>query len=433
MRLSGRHFRVPPFPHHQYMISQTQKYFEHPGILSALFMDHRNMQSQLKMGKRFGVMIPRALLMDPTGSCNLKCSGCWAGGYGKEDSLSYETMDRIVREAEELGVKYIFFSGGEPLIRGKDIIRLCEVHRKVGFSAYTNGTLIDAAFADEVARVGNLNLSLSIDGFREKTDQRRGTGVFDKVVHAMDLLRERGVAFGFSACYHSGNAEEVSGDAFLDFLREKGCWAGWMFTYVPLGRNADLSMVCSPEQRAAVAERTASYTKRHGMTLIDFWNNGHLTGGCVGGGMGFVHINARGDVEPCAFSHWSDRNINQSSLVEALKSPLFVNYQSRQPFNKNPKRACPLLDNPEAIAAVIAETGACSTEGESAETAVEFAAKMAPIAASWAPVGDRLFHEMPAGRRRNAEAFVLLQKLRLFVSGRKYVVPAKSSSHDVES
>ena len=414
IRLSGSRIQVPPFPHHKYMISQTQRYFAHPDLLNALFMDNRILQTQLKKGNRFGVMVPRALLVDPTGDCNLHCTGCWAGGYGGKDSLSFETLDRIVREAEELGIKYVFFSGGEPLLRKNDIIRLCEAHRSVSFSAYTNGTLIDAPFADEVARVENLNLSLSLDGFREQTDKRRGTGVFDKVVRAMDLLHEHDVAFGFSACYHADNADEVSGDAFLDFLREKGCWTGWMFTYVPVGRDADLSMVCRPEQREAVARRTADYTRRHGMTLIDFWNNGHLSGGCVGGGMGFAHINARGDVEPCAFSHWSDRNIHRSSLVEALNSPLFRSYQSRQPFNRNPMRACPLLDNPEAISAMVRESGALSTEWASPETADEFAKKIAPIAASWAPVAERMFHSLPIPARLNARIFFLFQKIRLF-------------------
>lgn len=400
------------------MISQTQWYFEHPDLLNAMFMDNRILQTQLKMGKRHGVMVPRALLVDPTGNCNLNCIGCWAGGYGRKDSLSFETLERIVREAEELGIKYIFFSGGEPLMRKQDIIRLCETHRSVSFAAYTNGTLIDEAFADEVARVENLNLSLSIDGFQEQTDKRRGAGVFDKVVHAMDLLRDRNVAFAFSACYHSGNAEEVSGEDFLDFLREKGCWAGWMFTYVPVGGDADISLVCRPEQRADVAKRTAAYSKKHGMTIIDFWNNGHLAGGCVGGGMGFAHINARGDVEPCAFSHWSDRNINHSSLVEVLKSPLFRSYQARQPFSGNPLRSCPLLDNPEAIASMVGETGALSTEWTSPESIGRFAAKMAPIASAWAPEAERLFHSLPLPCRLNVGVFFLFQKIRLFFSRR---------------
>lgn len=269
-----------------------------------------------------------------------------------------------------------------------------------------------------MARVENLNLSLSIDGFQEQTDKRRGAGVFDKVVHAMDLLRDRNVAFAFSACYHSGNAEEVSGEDFLDFLREKGCWAGWMFTYVPVGGDADISLVCRPEQRADVAKRTAAYSKKHGMTIIDFWNNGHLAGGCVGGGMGFAHINARGDVEPCAFSHWSDRNINHSSLVEVLKSPLFRSYQARQPFSGNPLRSCPLLDNPEAIASMVGETGALSTEWTSPESIGRFAAKMAPIASAWAPEAERLFHSLSLPGRMNVGAFFLLQKIRLFFSRR---------------
>ena len=132
--------------------------------------------------------------------------------------------------------------------------------------------------------------------------------------------------------------------------------------------------------------------------------------------MGFAHINARGDVEPCAFSHWSDRNINHSSLVEALKSPLFRSYQARQPFSGNPLRSCPLLDKPEAIASMVGETGASSTEWKSPESVVEFAEKMAPIASAWAPEADRLFHAFSFPGRLNVGIFYLFQKIRLFIS-----------------
>jgi MoaA/NifB/PqqE/SkfB family radical SAM enzyme len=168
--------------------------------------------------------IPRALLMDPTSRCNLRCTGCWASGYQRDD-LPFELMDRILTEAESLRVRYCFLSGGEPLIRKDDLLSLIEKHPRISFCAYTNGLLIDEAFADRMTELGNLSVSLSLEGFREQTDARRGPGVYDRVMETMDLLRQRGLSFSFSACYHSGNYETVSSDAFLDWMREKGCGA----------------------------------------------------------------------------------------------------------------------------------------------------------------------------------------------------------------
>ncbi len=202
-------------------------------------------------------------------------------------------------------------------------------------------------------------------------------------------------------------------------MREKGCWFGWLFTYVPVGADADLAMVCTPEQRRIVMARTIQYAKRQRMPLIDFWNAGHVTGGCIGGGRGFAHINARGDVEPCAFSHWSDRNIYEASLVDALRSPLFQAYQAGQPFDRNPTRSCPLLDHPEAIAHMVTQTGARSTELVAPEQVHVFERKMQPVATAWANEANRAWRQLPLLGRYNVGFFRSLLQLRRWVAGLK--------------
>ena len=58
-----------------------------------------------------------------------------------------------------------------------------------------------------------------------------------------------------------------------------------------------------------------------------------------------MHINANGDIEPCAFIHYSDSNVYDHTLIEAFKRPLLTQYRENQPFNQNHVRPCPLLDN----------------------------------------------------------------------------------------
>lgn len=124
--------------------------------------------------KKYGVNVPWTILMDPTSACNLKCTGCWAAEYGHRMSMDFETLDRIIAEAKDLGVYMFIFSGGEPLVRKKDIIRLCEKHPECYFLAFTNGTLIDEAFADEMLRVGNFAPAISVEGYEEETDMQQG-------------------------------------------------------------------------------------------------------------------------------------------------------------------------------------------------------------------------------------------------------------------
>jgi MoaA/NifB/PqqE/SkfB family radical SAM enzyme len=198
-----------------------------------------------------GCNCPWAILMDPTTACNLHCNGCWAANYtdSKQKSLTFDELDSIITQGVELGTYIYLFTGGEPTLRKKDLIRLCEKHPDCYFSAFTNGTLVDEEFADEILRVKNFMPAFSIEGNREATDSRRGAGTYDKVVHAMDLLRERRLPFGASICYTSQNYDSVTSDEYVQFLVDKGVLFAWIFTYMPVGLGR--SRGASRHRRAA--------------------------------------------------------------------------------------------------------------------------------------------------------------------------------------
>ena len=183
----------------------------------------RGYKTSLAMKEKYGCNIPWIILMDPTTACNLHCTGCWAAEYGNRLNLSYEMMDKIITEGKELGIYAYLFTGGEPLVRRDDIIKLCEKHKDVAFHAFTNGTLIDQKFCDDLLRVGNFFVSVSIEGFEESNDGRRGNGHYKKALAAMDLMHENHIPFGVSICYTSQNYLTVTSDDFLDMLIDKGC------------------------------------------------------------------------------------------------------------------------------------------------------------------------------------------------------------------
>ena len=345
---------------------------------------------RIKLKEKLQQQIPWAVLMDPTSACNLECIGCWAKDYDKTDSLSFELMDRIVSEGKEIGTCTYIFSGGEPLIRKNDIIRLCEKHSECYFLAFTNGTLITEKFAKEVARVGNFSPGISIEGFEEMTDFRRGKGTYQKVIRAMDILKSHGILYGFSATYHRRNTDVIASEEFLDLMEEKGCHYGWYFTYIPVGRDAQPDLIVTPEQRAFMFHRIREARKKRPMFLMDFWNDGEFIGGCIAGGRKYLHINARGDVEPCAFIHYSNVNIKDMSLKQALRQPIFEEYRKNQPFNHNHLRPCPCLDNPEKLRNMVNASKAKSTQLNDLESVEDFTAKCENHARGWAPVADAL-------------------------------------------
>lgn len=221
-----------------------------------------------EMRKKYDCNIPWLILMDPTSACNLHCTGCWAAEYGNRLNLTYNDLDSVITQGKELGIYFYMYTGGEPLVRKDDIIKLCKKHNDCAFHAFTNGTLVDEAFCEQMKEVGNLSLSISLEGFEKVNDLRRGAGVYEKVLHAMDLLKASGQIFGTSICYTSKNIETVTSDEFLDMIIEKGCRFTWYFHYMPVGNDAAPELLPSPEQRTGVYEKIRHYRAKIGRAHV---------------------------------------------------------------------------------------------------------------------------------------------------------------------
>lgn len=293
-----------------------------------------------------GFYPPDAMLISPTMRCNLHCYGCYSGLYSTSEDLPFEVMDRLVSECKEMGIHLVLMTGGEPLLR-KDLFDLFEKHEDTIFQIYTNATLIDEKMVDRFVELGNVVPAISLEGLKEETDRRRGEGQFDRISRVMGWLKSAGIFFAVSTTQTSENTDVLTSDAFVDFLVEKGCILVWNFHYVPIGRNPDLSLMATPEQRNQTRERLAYFRATKPILFVDFWNDGCLTQGCIAAGRKYFHVNARGDIEPCVFCHFASDNIKEKSLAEALNSPLFREIRARQPFSENYFRPCLLIDHPE--------------------------------------------------------------------------------------
>lgn len=348
---------------------------------------------QDKLMAKYGCNIPWAILLDPTSACNLHCTGCWAAEYGHNLSMDYDTLNSIIEQGKELGVFAYLYSGGEPLVRKHDIIKLCEQHPDCAFLAFTNGTLIDEKFADDMLRVKNFVPAISVEGFEAENDYRRGEGCYQAVVKAMELLRSKKLPFGISCAYTRQNTEVIGSEEFIDDMIEKGAKFAWFFTYMPVGNGAVPELLVTPEQREFMYHQLRKFRETKPIFTIDFWNDGEYSNGCIAGGRRYLHINANGDIEPCAFIHYSDSNIHDTTLLEALQRPLFMQYHKGQPFNDNHLRPCPLLDNPQCLTDMVDKSGAQSTEMMHPEDVQELCGKCRAAADAWAPVADRLWGE----------------------------------------
>ena len=252
------------------------------------------------------------LVISPGKACNLRCVGCYANSGAHREKLDWATFERTVREAHDTwGTRVFVISGGEPLAwrdGSRTFLDLAERFPDCFFVMYTNGTLIDAAVAKRMGRLGNVSPALSIEGMKERTDARRGDGVFDKVLAAMELLRREGVIIGVSLTATRLNSDEILSDEVVEtFFDGLGASYAFVFHYMPIGRSFTLDLMMTPEQRLRLFERVWWLVRNRHIFIADFWNSATATNGCLAAGRagGYFHVNWNGDVSPCVFFPYS--------------------------------------------------------------------------------------------------------------------------------
>jgi len=302
-----------------------------------------------------GFRPPFVMILSPTLHCNLRCKGCYTLGYGTKPELPYELVKKVLGECQKIGIHFITVLGGEPFVY-PNLFQMIEEHPEIFFQVYTNGTLMTREKAKRLSDLGNAMVVISIEGYEKETDRWRGKGVYQKIMNAFDDLRETRVLIGTSATVTKENVDVVASEEFVDFMLEKGTFAQMYFLYIPVNGQADFSLMVTPEQRNHLRKQVMYFRDTKPMFFLDFWNDGPHINGCIAGGRRYFHLNAKGDVEPCVYTHIATDNIYNTTLSEALNSPLFRSIRARQPHNLNHLRPCMIIDNPHVMRELIEET-----------------------------------------------------------------------------
>ncbi len=322
-------------------------------------------QKKKQFLEQYGTSQPSLLLISPSKACNLRCTGCYADSDQHVQALDWDIVDRIITEAYDLwGVQFTVISGGEPMAyrsQGKDILDLAEKHSNNYFMFYTNGTLLTDKVIQRMADLGNIVPMISLEGWRERTDARRGAGVFDAVISAFDRLCQAGVIYGTSITPTRDNAEEILSDEFMDFLfLEKHVSVAWLFQYMPIGRSPSLNLMPTPQQRIEMWRKSWELVRQKGYFIADFWNSGTAVDGCLSAGGhgngGYFYIDWNGNVNPCVFVPFSPVNIKDvyaqgGNLNDVFAQPFFADLRKFQiglkerTHGQNVLNPCPIRDH----------------------------------------------------------------------------------------
>lgn len=355
---------------------------------------------------QLGYRPPFIMILSPTLHCNLRCKGCYTLGYGMKPELSFEVADKLLAECDELGIHFITILGGEPLVY-PHLFPLLQKYPDIFFQVYTNGTLMTRDTARRFSELGNTVVVVSIEGDEQETDSWRGKGVYRKIMQAFEYLNEARVLYGTSATVTRQNARVVSSFDFIDKMIALGSIAQMYFLYIPVNGQADFNLMVTPEHRDLLRRQVLAIRDSRPIFVLDFWNDGPYVDGCIAGARRYFHVNAKGDVEPCVYTHIAVDNIKEKTLKEALNSRLFRHVRNCQPHNPNHLRPCMIIDNPQAMREVIRKTGAHFTHPGAEEIYTVHKDRMDAYARRWGELADRIWEEeYRKGRRTEAEAAV---------------------------
>ena len=308
-----------------------------------------------------GEHTPGFLICSVTSSCNLHCAGCYSRCINTttdgvpEGQLSGEEWLRIFREAQELGISFILVAGGEPLLR-RDIIEGAGSVSNIIFPIFTNGTYIDEAYLKLFDRCRNLIPVMSIEGGKETTDQRRGPGMYEVITGNMEEFQKRGLLFGASITVTTENIREVTSPDYVDLLLRKGCRMILYIEFVPVTEEAQYLAPGDPERRYMEDAMDRLRRDNDGTIFLSFPGDELAMGGCMAAGREFFHINSHGGAEPCPFSPFSDINVKNTSLRQALNSDLFQKIRSEGLLLDDHKGGCVLYEKRDLVQALLGQS-----------------------------------------------------------------------------
>lgn len=307
-----------------------------------------------KKAEEEGEHIPPFLIASITSQCNLHCAGCYSrANHACVDAKPVKQLSdaewlHIFEEAKELGIGFVLLAGGEPMLR-RDVIKAAGTIPEILFPIFTNGTMFDEEYINLLKRRRNLIPVLSIEGREEKTDKRRGEGIYQKLENAMDIMQKNKILYGASITVTTENIEEVTSKPFLEKLAKAGCKVIFYVEFVPVTEEAKELAPGDAEReylQNKLQEIRASYDT---MVFVSFPGDEKSSGGCLAAGRGFFHINSHGGAEPCPFSPYSDINVRDTSIREAMQSKLFVQLQSGEVLIEEHAGGCVLFERREKV------------------------------------------------------------------------------------
>lgn len=321
-------------------------------IVQTIRFQKKAAQKRMKYEKQ-DIQVPPYMIISITNRCNLQCKGCYSKAQHRpiEKEISHDKLRSVITEAKDLGISVIFLAGGEPLMRS-EILHITKDFPEVIFPLFTNGLLITDEIIIRLQNQKNVIPVISMEGYETDTDSRRGTGVHKCLQHTLEKIKNASIFYGLSFTVSRTNFETLTNEAFINNLMESGCQLFFFVEYVPVMEATEDSVI-TDEQRTALAVILDFFRSKYPGLFVSFPGDEEAFGGCLSAGRGFIHVSAEGDLEPCPFAPYSDTNLKELSLKEALQSELLSKIRQNHTALTETKGGCALWEKREWVESLL--------------------------------------------------------------------------------
>jgi MoaA/NifB/PqqE/SkfB family radical SAM enzyme len=309
-----------------------------------ILINQRQARLKRRVLENKNIVVPAVVITSITRRCNLHCVGCYARLLRPDEKnrgeMSLSRFRALLSEAMDLGVSVVFLAGGEPLLK-PDLVHIAAEFPKMVFPLFTNGTLVNDYWGRFLRRHRHIIPVLSLEGLPEDTEDRRGAGILSRLARAIDIFRKNRLFWAASFTVTSLNFSAIVNRSFLQNLTALGGRAFFFVEYVPIQEESQ-GLVLTEEQKREMVKLVAGFRRSVRALFVMLPGDETEFGGCLAAGRGFLHVNADGDVEPCPFAPYSDANIGNITLKQALGSRLLAQIRARHRELKETTGGCAL-------------------------------------------------------------------------------------------
>lgn len=323
----------------------------------------KGMRSVQRFKKRLkkGQVFPPFLYISITNRCNLRCQGCWVDVAHPQSNISFEDLDRLIKNAKKHGNRFFGILGGEPFMH-PDLIRILDAHRDCYFQIFTNGHFLTDEVAAELRRVGNATPLISVEGTEAISDERRGgKRVLKKTLAGIETAVRHRLITGVASSICRTNYDDLVRDEWVDRLIELGVHYAWFHTYRPVGPKANPDLALTPEQVVATRRFVVNTRNEKPIAFVDaYWDDKGQALCPAAIGISH-HISPWGDVEPCPIIQFANESIqdNDGDIFKTMTESSLL-----QDFRKTAAQAtrgCIVLERPDLLQEVVTRHGSRDT------------------------------------------------------------------------